>query len=317
MVLDRGEPGREASSAAAGMLAPAAPETPVPLRPLAFESASLYPDFVRKLEDASGIQVDLRRQGTISFLPVSEPPPHHLELSTEELHRLEPAVHPAAGTPYFVQEDSVDPRLLMQAALAAARKQEIPIHGNAEVTAMRRNGERVEVIVGWTRHIARAAVNCRGAWAGQPARPRKGQMLSLRPRQPDLLQHSVVAPDVYLVPRSSGRILIGATVEDAGYDHTVEPHVIHQLHRAAAQLIPDLGSLPVEESWAGLRPGSPDDLPLLGETDTPGVFIATGHFRNGILLAPVTARIIANLITGRQAGTDISAFSPARFITRR
>jgi glycine/D-amino acid oxidase-like deaminating enzyme len=205
----------------------------------------------------------------------------------------------------------------MQAALAAARKQEIPIHGNAEVTAMRRNGERVEVIVGWTRHIARAAVNCRGAWAGQPARPRKGQMLSLRPRQPDLLQHSVVAPDVYLVPRSSGRILIGATVEDAGYDHTVEPHVIHQLHRAAAQLIPDLGSLPVEESWAGLRPGSPDDLPLLGETDTPGVFIATGHFRNGILLAPVTARIIANLITGRQAGTDISAFSPARFITRR
>ena len=313
LVLDRGEPGREASPAAAGMLAPADPETNVLLRPLAFASAQMYPGFVQKLEDASGVQVDFRRQGTISFLPASDPPPLYRKLSPEELYRLEPAVQPPSDTPYFVQEDSVDPRLLMQAALAAAPSRGISICGNAEVAEMRRCGEHVEVVAGGTLHRARAAVNCRGAWAGRPVRPRKGQMLSLRPRKMDLLQHSIIAHDVYFVPRSSGRILVGATVEDAGYDRTVEPHVVQKLHHAAAQLVPELGDLPVEESWAGLRPGSPDDLPLLGETETRGVFIAAGHFRNGILLAPLTARIIADLITGKPAATDISAFSPARF----
>lgn len=313
LVLDRGKPGNEASPAAAGMLAPADPETNVLLRPLAFESARLYPGFVRKLEDASGMQVDFRRQGTISFLPVSDPPPLYRKLSTEELHRLEPAIQPSSSTPYFVQEASVDPRLLMQAALAAARNRGISVHGNVEVTKMRRGGECVEVVAGGTLRRARSAVNCRGAWAVQPVRPRKGQMLSLRPRELELLRHSVVTSEVYLVPRSSGRILVGATVEDVGYDRTVEPHVIKKLHHAAAQLVPKLKNLPIEESWAGLRPGSPDDLPLLGETETRGVFIATGHFRNGILLAPLTARIIADLIAAKTTLIDISAFSPARF----
>ncbi len=313
LVLDRGEPGSEASPVAAGMLAPADPETNVLLRPLAFESARLYPSFVQKLEEASGIQVDFRGQGTISFLPVSVPPPLYRKLSTEELHRLEPAVQPSSRTPYFVHEASVDPRLLMQAALAAAENRGISVHGNVEVTEMRRSGGHVEVVAGGTLQRARAAVNCRGAWAGQPVRPRKGQMLSLRPREPNLLQHSIVAPEVYLVPRSSGRILVGATVEDVGYDRTVETPVIQKLHHAAAQLLPELKNLPVEESWAGLRPGSPDDLPILGETETRGVFIATGHFRNGILLAPLTARIITDLIAGKTAPIDISAFSLARF----
>ena len=117
-----------------------------------------------------------------------------------------------------------------------------------------------------------------------------------------------------MVPRSSGKLVIGATVEDVGFDKTVEAAAIDTLHRAAARFVPHLEAAPVIESWAGLRPGSPDDLPLLGETETPRVFTATGHFRNGILLAPVTARIMANLITGQPAGIDISAFSPARFV---
>src|SRR5258708_33217833 len=149
-----------------------------------------------------------------------------------------------------------------------------------------------------------------GAWAGLPVRTRKGQIFSLLPRRKNLLQHCVPAPDVYLVPRNSGRIVVGATVEDIGYERTVEPAIIENFHRAAAQLVPELRGLPVEESWVGLRPGTPDDLPLLGETDTPGVFVATGHFRNGILLAPLTARIMAEPLTRQRREAATPAVSP-------
>ncbi len=313
LVLDRGEPGRESSPAAAGMLAPADPETPEALRPLAFESARIYPEFVSKLETSSGIDVDFRRQGTISFLHCSNPPPEYRRLTSEELRKLEPSIQPQQGSAFFVQEDSVDPRLLMQAATMAARNQGISIQRNSEVTALRSARGSVEVMAGGTSYAAQSAVNCMGAWAGAPVKPRKGQIFSLFPFRKNLLQHCVLAPDVYLVPRSSGRIVIGATVEDVGYDRTVEPATIESFHSSAAKLIPELRDLRVEERWVGLRPGTPDDLPLIGETDAPGVFIAAGHFRNGILLAPATARIMANMLTGKPVGMDISAFSPGRF----
>src|SRR5260370_30535457 len=170
---------------------------------------------------------------------------------------------------------------------------------------MRSANGLVEVLAGGEAYAARSVVNCMGAWAGLPVRPRKGQMLSLFPRRKNLLQHCVLAPDVYLVPRSSGRVVIGATVEDIGYDRTLEPAVIENFHRAAARLIPELRDLPVEESWVGLRPGTPDDLPLLRATDIHGVFIAAGHFCNGILLAPVTATVMASLITCETTGIGI------------
>jgi glycine oxidase len=107
--------------------------------------------------------------------------------------------------------------------------------------------------------------------------------------------------------------LVGATVEDVGYDKTVQPETVRRLHAAAARLVPQLASAAVIETWAGLRPGTPDDLPLLGATATPGLFLASGHFRNGILLAPITARVMADLATGKPPAADISAFSPLRF----
>jgi glycine oxidase len=128
-----------------------------------------------------------------------------------------------------------------------------------------------------------------------------------------LLQHVLRGPEVYLVPRSAGKILIGATVEDVGFDKSVNPLVIDHLVSAAAKYLPALASAPVIQSWAGLRPGTPDGLPIIGPTSTPRLVAATGHFRNGILLAPVTAQIMADLIQGRSAPLDISAFSPARF----
>jgi glycine oxidase len=143
--------------------------------------------------------------------------------------------------------------------------------------------------------------------------PRKGQMLYLRPLRSGLVQHVVRAPGAYIVPRSSGRILVGTTLEDAGFDKSVQIETIHQLHHAAAQFVPELASASVSECWAGLRPGTPDDLPIMGPTDTPGLFIATGHFRNGILLAPLTAITMANIIEEKPAGLDVTAFAPLRF----
>ncbi|HZU29658.1 MAG TPA: FAD-dependent oxidoreductase, partial [Candidatus Angelobacter sp.] len=162
------------------------------------------------------------------------------------------------------------------------------------------------------RLVAHKAVNCQGSWAGAPVRPRKGQMLYVQPAQA-VLNHVVRAPEVYIVPRSSGKILIGATVEDAGFDKTVEPTVIQNLLNLAAKYIPGLASAQIIESWAGLRPGTPDDLPILGAAEIPGVFLATGHFRNGILLAPVTAAIMSALVMGRPAPFDLASCSPGRW----
>jgi glycine oxidase len=317
LVLDRQRPGQEASSAAAGMLAPADPETPASLRALVFESARLFSDYVQRLESPSGMKVDFRRQGTISFFEGSTAPAQYSRLSPEELSRLEPGLAPRGRSTFFVREQTVDPALLVRAAGAAAARSGIEIHDNSSVQEIRAKGAQIEVVCGPESLQARAVVNCRGAWSGAPVRPRKGQSLYVQPKRSGLLQHVVVAPEVYMVPRSSGKVLIGATVEDVGYDKTVEPETVQSLHRAAGELVPELASAPITESWAGLRPGTPDDLPLLGETETPGVFIASGHFRNGILLAPVTAYILADLIAGKRAPMDISAFSPLRFATAR
>jgi glycine oxidase len=312
LVLDRAEPGAEASSAAAGMLAPADPETPELLRPLAKASARMFAAFVQKVESAAGMQVDFRRVGTIALMPENTARPEYRGLSATELQRLEPSIHRSGHSAYFVQEDSVDPNLLMRAALAAARTLGVEVRGHTAVTEIRSRGDAVEVVTQSEVFSAAFAVDCRGAWSGTPVRPRKGQMLYVLP-QASLLQHVLRTPEVYIVPRSSGKILIGATVEDVGFDKAVDPSAIQQLVTAAAKYLPALASAPMTQSWAGLRPGTPDDLPIIGPTHTPRVFVATGHFRNGILLAPITAQIMADLVHGRPSPQDIQAFSPDRF----
>jgi glycine oxidase len=138
-------------------------------------------------------------------------------------------------------------------------------------------------------------------------------MLAVACARHNVLRHVIRAPDVYLVPRSDGRILIGSTLEEAGYDKRTDAETIRRLHQAAIRLVPALGQARVLEDWAGLRPGTPDDLPMLGASDTPGYFVATGHFRDGILLTPVTAHVMAQAITGVQPDYDIAMFSPLRF----
>jgi glycine oxidase len=325
LLLDRSQPGQEASSAAAGMLAAGGFETPPALRPLALESARIFPEYVRKLEELSEIKTDFRRHGTIAFgehaAPLGATGSTDSDrsfvgakrLSPDELRECEPFLRSQGRPAFLVQEDSVDPRLLMQAALVAAQKSGIEIRGNIEVKCIRASGNEVEVLTGSGMLTAAQAVNCCGAWSGAPVRPRKGQMLYLQPARNRVLQHVVHAPEVYIVPRSTGKILVGATVEDVGFDKTVTPSTIQELFNGAVQYLPELASARIIESWAGLRPGTPDDLPILGPTEAPGVFIASGHFRNGILLAPATAKIMADVIEGKAPAFDLSAFWPSRF----
>jgi glycine oxidase len=285
------------------------------LRAIAAESARMFPDYVRRIEGLSGLSADFRRQGSIEIMEDESPArSSYRKLTPEELRKVEPALQTEGLPAFFVEEDSVDPALLMQAALCAAARSGIEVRGHTDVREIRAQSGRVEIVTASGRLETKAVIDCRGAWSGAPVRPRKGQALYLRPRRQGVLEHVLRAPGVYLVPRSAGKIFAGATVEDVGFDKTVEPETIAHMHREAARWVPELASAEVIACWAGLRPGTPDNLPLLGATETPGVFIATGHFRNGILLAPVTARIVADLVAGKPSPIDISAFFSRRFV---
>jgi glycine oxidase len=324
LVVERGEPGREASHAAAGMLADFPLETPLALQPLASASARMYPEFVHELQDESGMNVDLRDQGTIFFATPDQLREHPGLMADcplpSPLSELEPALAHVNLAAIHLKERSVDPRTLTSAALKAARHRGVDIASGTAVTEVHlANGSVTGVGTGRTSYSAAVVVNCAGAWAGQlpplrfPTRPVKGQMLSLVGTSRDLVRHVIRAPEVYLVPRSDGRILLGATVEEAGYDKRTNASTIQRMQQAAIRLVPLLAQARMLEAWAGLRPGSPDNLPILGATQIPGYFVATGHFRDGILLAPVTAQVMAQMVTGGQPEYDVSPFSPARF----
>lgn len=327
LVVERGQPGREASHAAAGMLANCGSETPIPLRELAAASATMYPEFVLELQDESGSShIDLRDDGTVLFLsPYQE---EHLydeklageELDPEDLKELEPGLAEVGYPAVFLRERSVDPRALAAAALQAAKHRGVDLASGSLVTeVLLGNGRAEGVRTDRTSYPGGSVVNCGGAWAGQiaphqfPTRPVKGQMLSVVGAPHRTLRHVIRSPEVYLVPRSDGRIVIGATVEEAGYDKRTDPTTIQKMHQAALRALPALRQARILEDWAGLRPGTPDNLPILGRTSTPGYFVATGHYRDGILLAPVTAHLMAQVIHGANPDYDWSAFSPARF----
>ncbi len=331
LIVERGEPGREASHAAAGMIAHCDPHTPDLLQPLALASAVMYPEYVHELEDESGLRVDYRRAGTILFtVPTDRPPCAHARpITAEDLARLEPGLQVPA-TAAFLPEASIDPRQLVAAALKAAKHRGIEVASGAEVVEVEKANDIITgVRTSRTRFAARVVVNCAGAWATQigplqiPTSPVKGQMLAVAapmaynpqgsPSSPRILRHVVRSPQVYLVPRSDGRIVIGSTVEEVGYDKRVDSATIQMLHKAATAVVPEIAQARMLESWAGLRPGTPDGLPILGSTAIENYFVATGHYRDGILLAPITAHLMAHVIRGLRPELDISAFALSRF----
>lgn len=327
LVVERGEPGREASHAAGGMLVDCSAETPEPLQSLAIASAKMYPEFAHEVEVESGMKVDLRDAGSIVF-----PPPEHVHerpgfslssLLPAPLAELEPALADPKRAAFYLKERSVDPRALTAAAIKAAKNRGVDFSSGDPVTKVNiAHGHASGVTTTKTSFPAAKVINCAGAWAGQiapqpfPTRPIKGQMLCLVMPQRDLIRHVIRSPEVYLIPRSDGRLLVGATVEEAGFDKRTDRATIQRLHHAALALVPKLADAKILEDWAGLRPGTPDALPILGATETPGYFVATGHFRDGILLAPITAHIMANVIAGSAAGYDLKAFDPQRFTSK-
>jgi glycine oxidase len=334
LVVEKGEPGREASWAAGGMLVDSPAETAPGLRELATASAAMYPEFVRGLEDESGLKIDLRSVGTIVLTHVEtglhpvlagqSPATTQAYALPRPLAELEPALRidnfNDGSKVLYLKERCVDPRHLTAAAIAAARHRGIDFSSgdqvlDVEVADGRASGVRTDK----TRFSSGMVVNCAGAWAGQigphpfPTRPVKGQMLCVIMPEKELVRHVVRAPDVYLIPRSDGRMLIGATSEEAGFDKRTVPETIQKLREAALDLVPKLDDARFLSAWAGLRPGTPDGLPILGATATPGYFVATGHFRDGIMLAPVTAQLMAQMMTGQSHRIDVSKLSADRF----
>lgn len=330
LIVEKGEPGREASWAAGGMLADFPLEMPPALLELARTSARMYPEFVHELEDESGLKIDLRAEGTLLFveqavdsISIEGYPEAHG--SAERWQELEPALRGSAVAAQglvgiYLSERCVDPRDLTSAALAAARHRQIDFSSGDQVLEVEvSDGRACGVRTNKTRFAAGMVVNCAGAWAGQvgphpfPTRPVKGQMLCVVLPEKEMVRHVIRTPEVYLIPRSDGRMLIGATAEEAGFDKQVVPETILKLRQAAIDLVPRLSEARILESWAGLRPGTPDKLPILGSTGTPGYFVATGHFRDGILLAPVTAGVMSRCMVGQSTQLDLTKLSANRF----
>jgi glycine oxidase len=323
LVVERGDPGHEASRAAGGMLVDCGDETLTALQPLASASARMYPEFAHDLQVEAGMNVDLRDFGSIVLSSSNDEERANREgaVLPAQLAELEPSLAESNGPAFYLQERSVDPRALTAAVGKTAKNRGVDFSSGDEVTAVNlSDGQVTGVTTTKTAFLAPKIVNCAGAWSGQigpqpfPTRPVKGQMLCLAMHPRNLIRHVIRSPDVYLIPRSDGRLLVGATVEEAGFDKRVDATTIQRLHQAALALVPNLAECRILEDWAGLRPGTPDALPLLGATATPGYYVATGHFRDGILLAPITAKIMADVIAGTACEFDLSAFSPGRFL---
>ncbi|UCC26530.1 MAG: glycine oxidase ThiO [Gemmatimonadales bacterium] len=338
-VVDPGEITDRATWAAGGMLAPMGEaREPGPFLHLALSGLERYPAFVRRLEAASGIGVGLHLDGKL--LTATRPDDlrklearrdwlladgHPVEwMDGEDARRLEPSLSPHVRAGLLLEGNGRVHNRDLQRALETA----VAVSGVAttrgRVSALRSRGGRVEGVTlrdGRTLD-APVVVLAAGAWSGGieglprplPVRPVKGQMLAIAsPDRP--LCRVVTSPDVYLIPREAPegpQVLVGATSEEAGFDRSLEPRGQAALEDGARDLVPQLGDAPVVERWTGLRPGTPDDLPIVGpDPEVSGLWYLTGHYRNGILLAPATAHLLTEGLTG--VASPPAAFRVERF----
>ncbi len=341
VVLERGEPGRGTSHVAAGMLAPVSEADPreEPLLRLGIDAARAYPDFVAELRDCSGLDPGYLRCGTlIAARDRDEAEALERELQVRrrfglevmrlrpsEARRREPALAPALRAALELPDDHViDPRKLTAALVEAVRRGGASLRTGAEVSAVLVEGDVVRGarLRSGEEIRAETVLVAAGVWSAElagipeharlPVRPVKGQIMRLRdPSGPGLLKRVLRMPSAYVAPRGDGRYVLGATMEERGFDTTVTAGAMHELLRDAGELLPGLSELVIDELSAGLRPGTPDNLPLIGRGPIAGLVWATGHFRHGILLAPVTADLIAGAVLD---GAPVPAeVSPMRF----
>jgi glycine oxidase len=335
-LLERGMVGGEASGASAGMLA-AQLEThaPAALQALALRSRHLYPGFVRELEAESGVEVDLQKAGALlvardAASAAKLEATHRLQsrsglpgeiLDGDGLRLREAAITDRAVRGLHLPlEWSLDPPRLVRALTIAAERAGVELLERREVRRIDVDRGRIRGVTtaDGDRHLAAQVVVAAGAWSGllegvapAPMEPVRGQIVCFE--APGCLRHVVADESVYLVPRGDGRILAGSTMERVGFDRRVTATGVAGLTTAAIDLIPALGSASFRTAWAGLRPGAPDGLPLIGAGEFEGLFYACGHLRHGIVLTPITAQIVERLLRGADPGVALEDWSPRRF----
>ncbi len=331
LVAERERIGSGASGVAAGMLAPVGEATwgEERLLELALASARAWPEFASELEDDAGAPSTYEQIGALHVAldrdEVAELRRRHelhtsLGLSSEWLtgskcRQLEPGLAPScAGGLFASQEAAIDPRALLGALAAAIRAAGGEIREGAAVDALETEGGAVTgARLGGETVEAPAVVLAAGAWSGAdwlpeearpPVRPVKGEVLELRSSGPSICERIVAGERFYAVPRLDRRLVVGATVEERGFDTSVTAGAVHELLRESYRALPEIAELELVEAKAGLRPGSPDNAPLIGPGAIDGLILATGHFRNGVLLAPVTADAVVATLTGKEAAVD-------------
>ncbi|MFI9805200.1 glycine oxidase ThiO [Streptomyces sp. NPDC052301] len=341
------DPGGGAARVAAGMLAPVSELHYGEERLLALnlESARRYPDFAAELTELTGHDLGYRRSGTLAVALDADDRAHLRELhalqqrcgldsewlSGRECRRLEPMLAPGVRGGLRADGDhQIDPRRLAAALVAACERTGVVFH--------RAWAERLDVVAGRAAGVTTAdgtelragqVVLAAGSMSGRlagvpeallpPVRPVKGQVLRLTVpnRFAPFLSRTVRAvvrgSQVYLVPRENGELVVGATSEELGWDTTVTAGGVYELLRDAHELVPGITELPLTETRAGLRPGSPDNAPLLGPSGLAGLLLATGHYRNGVLLTPVTGDVMAEVLAGGALPEEARPFTPQRF----
>jgi len=336
-LLEKGEIGRESSWAAGGMLTPVhLADYPPALVEVCGASLALYEPLCREIVAASGVDPEYRVTGLLLLVTddAGEEAARELEvwkrqrnqpverLTREEALRVEPKVTPHLRRALRLPDIAQIRNNRMAVALAeGARRKGADVRPNTPVTGFLRVPGRVNGVKTPRGDIyAGTTILAAGAWSAellQPlgldlkVKPIKGQIL-LAGGSPDFCRHMILDGESYLIPRADGRILIGSTLEDVGFDKSVILETIGDLAVRGARLMPELGKLPMVTSWAGLRPATPDRLPYLGKGPLDGLIVATGHYRNGILLAPITAEIVADMLAGQSSDIDLAPFDPLR-----
>lgn len=338
VLVERGRLGREASRASAGMLVPQGEaEGPGPLFDLSLAARNRYRTLADELRDATGEDIEYCRWGLLYLV---DPAEHEAakgraawqratglrveELSGREVRALEPILSPEiGGALFFPDEAHVRPCTVVSSLAAAAQAGGAEILEQVEAVDFVLSDDRVRgVNVGGKTILADTVVVSAGAWSGHlldrighrlPTEPVRGQIVRTRFDRPPLT-HLVWGPLGYLVPRLNGEVLIGTTVEQAGYASTPTLAGVAGLVAAAGAMAPTLMAAPFDRVWAGLRPRLPDGLPAIGRfADILNLYVATGHYRTGILLGPLTGELLADLILGKEPAFPLQAFSPDRF----
>lgn len=337
ILFERGTPGGEASGAAAGMLTAFGGGPRTQFQDLAVASWRLYPTVAADLRERTGIDVELVRRGTLyPFLDAGEiaemtvPEPLATEfgaqiLDEEQVRQQEAALSPKVRGALFVAGDHwVNSQRLVTAYAQAAAVAGVQMRTGSTVTRILVSDGRARGVVADDEEVSGDAILlAAGAWSGQlaasfggalPVGPARGQMVALS-HVPPLLMHCVHADDVYLVPRPSGELLVGATVEHVGFRREVTARGIGGLIAAAVDIVPALGDRAITRTWYGFRPWVPDGRPVLGPwPGVSGLFVATAHYRSGIMLAPITARLMAEWILEGVPSIAVTDFLPDRYV---